>query len=81
LFAGNSFKRGEAPASGFRRADQPAPCLSSAPGEAAEAFLGTRGDVWDMQWDMQMAVIGAVTALAALARIHDRQLARISAQG
>jgi putative membrane protein len=52
-----------------------------ATGEAAEAFLGTQGDVWDTQWDMQMALIGAVTALATLARIHDRQLARISAQG
>ena len=52
-----------------------------ATGEAAEAFLGTQGDVWDTQWDMQMALIGAVTALATLARTHDRQLARISAQG
>jgi putative membrane protein len=52
-----------------------------ATGEAAEAFLGTQGDVWDTQWDMQMALIGAVTALATLGRVHDRQLARISAQG
>ena len=52
-----------------------------ATGDAAEAFLGTQGDVWDTQWDMQMALIGAVTALATLARTHDRQLARISAQG
>jgi putative membrane protein len=51
-----------------------------ATGEAAEAFLGTQGDVWDTQWDMQMALIGAVTALATLSRAHDRQLARISAQ-
>jgi putative membrane protein len=51
-----------------------------ATGEAAEAFLGTQGDVWDTQWDMQMALIGAVTALATLSRAHDRQLARSSAQ-
>ena len=51
-----------------------------ATGEAAEAFLGTQGDVWDTQWDMQMALIGAVTALATLSRAHDRQLARISTQ-
>ena len=51
-----------------------------ATGEAAEAFLGTQGDVWDTQWDMQMALIGAGTALASLSRAHDRQLARISAQ-
>jgi putative membrane protein len=51
-----------------------------ATGEAAEAFLGTQGDVWDTQWDMQMALIGAVSALASLSHLHDRQLARIRAQ-
>jgi putative membrane protein len=51
-----------------------------ATGEAAEAFLGTQGDVWDTQWDMQMALIGAVAALATLSRLHDRQLARLPAQ-
>ncbi len=45
-----------------------------AAGRAAEAFLGTQGDVWDTQWDMQMALIGAVTALATLTGLHDRQL-------
>jgi putative membrane protein len=43
-------------------------------GEAAEAFLGTQGDVWDTQWDMQMALVGAVVALATLSRVHDRSL-------
>jgi putative membrane protein len=47
-----------------------------ATGEAAEAFLGTQGDVWDTQWDMQMALLGAVIALLTLSRAHDRQLAR-----
>lgn len=46
-------------------------------GEAATAFLGTQGDVWDTQWDMFMALIGALTAQLLLARLHDRQLARI----
>ncbi len=45
-----------------------------AAGEGAEAFLGTQGDVWDTQWDMQMALIGAVTALVTLTGLHDRQL-------
>jgi len=49
-----------------------------ATGGAAEAFLGTQGDVWDTQWDMQMALLGAVTALATLYRAHDRQLDRIA---
>jgi putative membrane protein len=48
-------------------------------GEAAEAFLGTQGDVWDTQWDMMMALIGAVAALIMLSRVHDRQLGRFAA--
>ncbi|MCU0756270.1 MAG: DUF2238 domain-containing protein [Xanthomonadales bacterium] len=43
-------------------------------GGAADAFLATQGDVWDTQWDMFMALIGACTALALLSRWHDRQL-------
>jgi putative membrane protein len=45
-----------------------------AAGEGAESFLGTQGDVWDTQWDMQMALVGAVVALLTLSRLHDRQL-------
>ena len=43
-------------------------------GEAAEDFLGTQGDVWDTQWDMFLALTGAVVAQFTLARVHDRQL-------
>ncbi|PEY32981.1 hypothetical protein CN354_20060 [Bacillus cereus] len=32
-------------------------------GTGAEAFLGTQGDVWDTQWDMTLALIGAILAL------------------
>ncbi len=45
-------------------------------GSAADDFLGTQGDVWDTQWDMFMALLGALTAQLTLARVHDRQLAR-----
>jgi len=44
-------------------------------GEAAEAFLGTQGDVWDTQWDMFLALIGALSAQLILSRSHDRALA------
>ncbi|MGH7287516.1 MAG: DUF2238 domain-containing protein, partial [Myxococcota bacterium] len=44
-------------------------------GEAATDFLGTQGDVWDTQWDMFLAGLGAVAAQLALARVHDAQLA------
>lgn len=43
--------------------------------EAADAFLGTQGDVWDTQWDMLMCLIGAATALVLLPRLHDAHLA------
>ncbi|MFO1353007.1 MAG: DUF2238 domain-containing protein [Gammaproteobacteria bacterium] len=45
--------------------------------QAADAFLGTQGDTWDTQWDMFMALVGALTAQLLLARIHDRQLAAL----
>jgi len=48
-------------------------------GERADAFLGTQGDQWDTQWDMFMALVGAVAALAVLGRLHDRQLERLEA--
>jgi len=44
--------------------------------EAAEAFLGTQGYVWDTQSDMLVAMIGAIMALLMLRRLHDRQLLR-----
>ena len=42
--------------------------------EAADAFLGTQGYVWDTQSDMGWAFFGAVLALVLLGRLHDRQL-------
>jgi putative membrane protein len=50
-----------------------------AAGAAATDFLGTQGDVWDTQWDMFLAGVGACAALATLSRVHDRSLARLSA--
>ena len=43
-------------------------------GEDAEAFLGTQGYVWDTQSDMMLALIGAITAMIVLRKIHDAQL-------
>jgi putative membrane protein len=43
-------------------------------GEAAEAFLGTQGYIWDTQSDMWLALLGAVIALVLLGRFHNRQL-------
>lgn len=50
--------------------------VAVASGEAADAFLGTQGDVWDTQWDMFLALIGAITAQLGLAKVHDCALRR-----
>jgi len=42
--------------------------------EAADAFLGTQGYVWDTQSDMALALLGAILALVTLSRAHDVQL-------
>lgn len=46
-------------------------------GQGAADFLGTQGDVWDTQWDMFMALTGAVLAQVLLARRHDHEIANI----
>jgi putative membrane protein len=47
-------------------------------GSAATAFLGTQGDPWDTQWDMFLALVGALTSQLLLRRIHDRELAAVN---
>jgi putative membrane protein len=49
-------------------------------GQGADDFLGTQGDPWDTQSDMFFALIGGSTALLALSRLHDRQLAKLGAK-
>ncbi len=46
-----------------------------ASGAASTAFLGTQGDVWDTQWDMFCATIGATCSVLLLSREQDRQIA------
>ena len=46
-------------------------------GQAADAFLGTQGDPWDTQWDVFLALVGAVTSLLLLSGVHDRSMARL----
>ena len=49
-------------------------------GGSAEQFLSMQGDVWDTQWDMFLALCGAITAQLLLARAHDGALARLGYQ-
>jgi len=43
-------------------------------GQGADHFLGTQGDEWDTQWDMFLALVGAVTSQLFFARAHDREI-------
>jgi putative membrane protein len=38
------------------------------------AFLGSQGDIWDAQWDMFLALLGAMFVLPMLSRLHDRSM-------
>lgn len=42
--------------------------------DAGPEWLGMQGDPWDAQWDMTMALAGAVLAQLLLARLHDRSM-------
>ncbi len=46
-------------------------------GEGADAFLGTQGDIWDTQWDMFLALVGATVAVIFLAKFHDRSISKL----
>ena len=45
--------------------------------DTGQAFLGSQGDVWDAQWDMLLALLGAIGALSLASGLHDRSLARV----
>ena len=48
--------------------------------DAAEAFLGTQGYVWDTQSDMAWALLGAINALILLSNSHNKQIRQIQTQ-
>lgn len=50
--------------------------LLAAP-DVGTAFLGSQGDVWDAQWDMVLALIGALVTLPALSAAHDRSMSKV----
>jgi putative membrane protein len=47
-------------------------------GTKADAFLGSQGDVWDSQWDMALALLGAIAALSLLGKQHDRSIEKLT---
>nr|WP_240031404.1 DUF2238 domain-containing protein [Guyparkeria sp. SCN-R1] len=50
-------------------------------GGGAVEFLGTQGDPWDAQSDMAFALLGALVAITAFGRWHDRQIGRLAGRG
>lgn len=52
-------------------------CVALVSKEAAEAFLGTQGYIWDTQSDMAFALLGAIVALVTLNHTHDRQISKL----
>jgi putative membrane protein len=45
--------------------------------DVGTAFLGSQGDVWDAQWDMLLALLGALVTLPLLAGAHDRSMTKV----
>ena len=50
-------------------------------GQSSAEFLGSQGDVWDTQWDMFLALLGAVAAQLLLGAWHDRALRKLEQAG
>ena len=46
--------------------------------DVGTAFLGSQGDIWDAQWDMLLALVGAGIMLLLLSGFHDRSTARLA---
>ncbi|MBW2442063.1 MAG: DUF2238 domain-containing protein [Deltaproteobacteria bacterium] len=45
--------------------------------DVGTAFLGSQGDIWDAQWDMFLALLGAMVVLPILSRWHDRSMEKM----
>jgi putative membrane protein len=49
--------------------------------DTGQAFLGSQGDVWDAQWDMFLALVASMLAVAAFGKAHDRSMAKVPSGG
>lgn len=47
--------------------------------DTGKVWLGFQGDDWDAQWDMTMALAGALTSCVVLAGWHNRSLSKLRA--
>ncbi|CAF3495064.1 unnamed protein product [Rotaria sp. Silwood1] len=51
--------------------------VAEATGEAADAFLGTQGYIWDTQSDMFCCLIGSIISLILFTSLHDKYIKRV----
>lgn len=47
--------------------------------DGADSFLGAQGDIWDSHWDMLMAAVGGIIALALYRKKWDLDLVNLTA--
>jgi putative membrane protein len=52
--------------------------LLAAP-DVGTAFLGSQGDVWDAQWDMLLALLGALATLPLASKAQDASMSKVPA--
>ena len=50
-------------------------------GDGSIEFLGVQGDIWDAQWDMLLALLGAIAAQLLLPPWQDAQIKRLVING
>ncbi|XMB86039.1 DUF2238 domain-containing protein [Mycoplasmatota bacterium WC44] len=46
----------------------------------ASYVLSNQGDIWDTQWDMVMALIGALSSLLIFGKLHDKKIEEIESR-
>src|SRR5262249_7251395 len=49
--------------------------------DAGTDFLGPQGDAVDTEWDMLLALLGALCAVTCMSRWHDRSLKKVLHSG
>ena len=45
--------------------------------DVGQAYLGSQGDIWDAQWDMLLAVVGAIISLVLFSKKHDKSMKKV----
>lgn len=49
-------------------------------GESADYILGLQGDIWDTQWDMLLALIGAFLSMLTFGHLHNKAINKVMAR-